>query len=451
MKRLRKWRTDATAAATTLTGKRFGLLVASSLVATSAIVASALTGTGDSGALAAALLGRAPTAPAPLTEAAPSSAGFSGPSSGQAPAGSAPAPEPSGVALESSPAPAPAPAPTKSSQSQPESTVPVAPEASRVKHVFVISLASPGYEAAFGAGSQMPYLSGTLRPQGELLSGYSLLDEAALPNQIAAISGQPPNAETESECPTYAEFPAGSAVDKQGVVGGKGCLYPVEALTLADQLSTGQFEWRGYIEGMAGEDGKPGNCVHPEPGTTYEPPPSGYAPQGNPFVYFHSLLDLGDCAAKDVPLTELSGDLGKLDSTPSYSFIAPDLCHSGAPGQCPVGAPDGPAAADAFLSELVPEILASPAYEKDGLLIVTFAERDPAEATAAASTDGLQVGTLLLSRFASPGGTDAAPYDPYSLLRSVEDLFGLQPLGLTAGAKVRSFAPALLGEKDGGD
>ena len=47
----------AVAAAATLTGKRFGLLVASSVVATSAIVASAMTGTGGSGALAA-LLGR---------------------------------------------------------------------------------------------------------------------------------------------------------------------------------------------------------------------------------------------------------------------------------------------------------------------------------------------------------------------------------------------------------
>ena len=43
----------AVAAAATLTGKRFGLLVASSVVATSAIVASAMTGTGGSGALAA--------------------------------------------------------------------------------------------------------------------------------------------------------------------------------------------------------------------------------------------------------------------------------------------------------------------------------------------------------------------------------------------------------------
>ena len=37
----------------------------------------------------------------------------------------------------------------------------------------------------------------------------------------------------------------------------------------------------------------------------------GYAARLNPFVYFHSLLDLGDCATNDVPLTELEKDLKK--------------------------------------------------------------------------------------------------------------------------------------------
>ena len=41
--------------------------------------------------------------------------------------------------------------------------------------MFVISLSSPGYEQTFGELAEMPYLSQTLRPQGELLSDYSLL------------------------------------------------------------------------------------------------------------------------------------------------------------------------------------------------------------------------------------------------------------------------------------
>jgi hypothetical protein len=324
------------------------------------------------------------------------------------------------------------------------------PEAGRIKRVFVISLASSGYEAAFGAAPQMPYLATTLRPQGELLSGYSLLGSAGLPNEIAAIGGQPPNPSTQANCSTYSEFPPNTAPNGKGVIAGSGCVYPVETLTLADQLTSARFRWRAYMEGMADETGAPHNCVRPDSGATDQPAPGGYAARQNPFVYFHSLLDLGDCAINDVALTELGKDLSKVTSTPNFSFIAPNLCDAGVAGQCLAGAPEGAASADAFLSQWVPKILASPAYKQDGLLIVTFDEANPTDPTATPTTTPPQVGALLLSRYVTRGSTDATPYNPYSLLRSIEDLFGLSHLAMADGAKVKSFAPALLGE-DGGD
>ncbi len=438
----------ATAAAASLTGKRFNLLVASSLVATTAIVASALVASGDNGALAALLAQRPAGTAATSTPLAkpPSPAESSG-----AEAASAPAPIAAGPLVASEPpAPAPSsqPAPPPSKPATPSETL---PEAGRIKHVFVISLASSGYDAAFGPTTQMPYLASTLRPQGGLLSGYSLLHSAALPNGIAAMSGQPPNADTEANCPTFGEFPPNSALDSSGVVPGDGCVYPVEALTLADQLVSGRFRWGAYMEGMVDEAGKPDTCAHPDFGGAEEPVQGGYAAHRNPFVYFHSLLDLGDCAVNDVSLTELSADLGKIDSTPNFALISPNLCNAGITGQCPVGAPDGAPSADAFLSKWVPEILDSPAYEKDGLLIVTFGEVNAVDPASGAPPveDEPKVGALLLSRFVSPGATDPASYDPYSLLRTIEDLFGFDRLGLAGGAKVKSFAPGLLGETRG--
>jgi len=368
----------AMAAAATLTGKRFGLLVASSVVATSAIVASAMTGTGSSGALAA-LAARslasnntpAATAPAPSEAAS---------------GGGAPVPAPSGPASSASeplaspePAPAPAPSEPASEPAAKEPATPPAPEAAvgPIKHVFVISLTSPGYEQSLGAQSQMPYLATTLRPQGELLSNYSLLGEAGLPNQIAAISGQPPNASTTAGCSTYAEFPPGAKTSSNGVLSGAGCIYPVETLTLADQLGVSQLTWRAYVDGMVDTTGSPANCVHPGPEEVEAVVPGGYTARQNPFVYFHSLLDLGDCSADDMPIDQLTADLRKAEKTPSFSFIAPTLCNSGASGQCPVGGTEGAASADAFLSAWVPKILASPAYKADGLLIVNFAAANP--------------------------------------------------------------------------
>jgi hypothetical protein len=433
------------ATATSLTGKRFGLLVASSMVATSAIVAAAATNSTDNGPLAG-LLGRSlaasrtPVAPAPSIAPEPVLGG-----SAEAP----PAPAPS--APLPSPAPLPAPEPTPAPEPEETPTAPeAAPETGPVKHVFVISLASSGYEASFGSAPQMPYLATDLRPQGLLLSGYSLLDTAALPNSIAAVSGQPPNAQTKADCPTYSEFPAGSKANGKGVVAGDGCVYPVETLTLADQLVGAKLKWHAYMEGMVDEAGKAADCVHPEPEAAETPVEGGYSSRLNPFPHFHSLLDLGDCAENDVPFTELEKDLKRIETTADFSYISPDLCNAGVSGQCPEGAPDGAAAADAFLATLVPKILASPAYEKDGLLIVSFGQANPPVDPAAAPADPLKVGALLVSQFVSPGSTDALAYDPYSLLRSSEDLFGLYHLANAEGTKVKSFAPALLGA-NGGD
>lgn len=429
---------QAIAAADSLSGKRFNLLVASSLVVTAAIIAAAMTSSSDSGPLAA-LLGRSlaaektPIASTPTPNPEPAG-GSAGGSSSPTPAASSSLPLSSPEAApEAEPAPAPETEPTPKTPEAPT------PEAGRIKHVFVVSLASSGYDAAFGATPQMPYLASTLRPQGALLSNYSLLDPAGLPNSIAVIGGQPPTPETKANCPDYGK-----------------CVYSAETLTLVDQLGIAKFSWHAYMESMVNlETGQPDNCVYPQPGATAAAPLGGYAPQLNPFVYFHSLLDLGDCAASDVPFTELEKDLKTLKTTPNYSYISPNLCNAGVSGQCAPGTPDGAASADAFLATLVPKILSSPAYKADGLLIVTFGQANPAPVDPTTglpttpTTDPKKVGTLLVSQFVSPGATDAVAYDPYSLLRSTEDLFGLSHLAKADGAKVKSFAPALLGENSG--
>jgi hypothetical protein len=412
------------------------------VVATSAIVASAMTGTGGSGALAALIGQRLAASDTPAVSAPPFEPTSAGSESAPPAGGGAPT-----AASAASPAPAPAPAPASAPAPEKAPATPSAPipEAGPVKHVFVISLTSPGYEQSLGAQPQMPYLSATLRPQGELLSNYTLLDDGALPNGIAALSGQPPNAATLAGCPGFEELQSARANSK-GVLQGSGCVYPVETFSLADQLTTAHFTWRAYAESMTDEAGRPADCVHPDPGeASTATAPGGYASSQNPFVYFHSLLDLGDCSANDLPLDSLSADLGKATKTASYSFIAPTPCNSGTGGQCPPGAPEGAASADAFLSTWVPKILASPAYKADGLLIVTFsAINPPAEGTLAPTGDPLRTGALLLSPLLTPGATDSATYDPYSLLRSTEELFGLEPLAKAGDAKAKSFATSLL-------
>jgi phosphatidylinositol-3-phosphatase len=471
----------ALAAAASLTGKRFGLLIASSVVATSAIVAAAATSQPEGSQLAAAILGRSLAADrTPARVAAPTPEPVQVEEEGPAEPveeESTPAPEPSiaptplaeptVIPEETAPEPTPEVEPEEeAAEEEPEAPKPAPkPEAGRVKHVFLVSLVSSGYQAAFGSASTMPYLSGTLLPKGEVLTNYSVLSEPITPNGIAAISGQPPNKATEEECPTYSAFPSTAKTSDIGVISGEGCVYGTETNTIGGQLEVGGFTWKGYFEGMKSPTtGAPENCVYPGAEEEEVVEPGGYSAKLNPFTKFHSLLDVGTCGSDDVPITELKKDLKSEAKTPNFSYISPDLCSAGVSGQCAEGAPEGAAAADEWLAEVVPEILESPAYKKDGLLIVSFGGVNPpapvaeGETAPPAPTKPLKTGALLVSKFVTKGSNDAAPYNPFSLLRSSEELFGLKYLAEASEPSVKTFAPALLGEgktkgksKSGGD
>jgi hypothetical protein len=406
-------------------GNKLRFLTASSVASTALIIATAF-GSGHGDKLMSALK---QLASAPLPAAAPEPAA--------APVSLAPAAAPSGGGgVGVSPVAAPASSAVGGDSGGGKSQAPAAakPALGRVKHVFVISLASPGYDASFGGASKMPYLS-SLRGQGELLENYSLVSSSALPNYIAMTSGQPPNAATRGECSTNADFPTAAKPGSDGVVAGDACVYPVTTPSIADQIASAGLVWHAYLEDMA----KP--CDRPPPGAA-DPTAtakSGYVTRHNPFAYYHSLIDVGDCTANDLPLTQLPTDLGKATSTPNFAFVAPNLCHGGVEVPCAGGEAGGPAGSDAWLATIVPQIVSSPAYRADGLIAITFGETVPKDAA-----DSARVGTLLLSPFLTGGATRSEPFDPYSLLRSVQDVFKVKHYA-RANSTTLSFAPEVLG------
>lgn len=452
------------------------LLALLSALASGLVIWAGLSGQGSSGLAAAVALHNRLLAAAPSAAPATTQPGATAPSIEEA--GAEPAPsraESEGEQATAASSPAAAPASEPEAQSPPSTAPPPAtttptpsapaagpaPAESKIKHVFVITLASPGYDQTWGPGSPAGYLTTQLRPRGTLLGNYYAVGHLDLPNYIAMISGQPPNAQTSADCPTYAQFPRGTKADSQGRVEAPGCAYPLSVLTVADQLTSSRHQWRAYVEDLANGPKPVQSCRHPitdQPDETQHARPSdGYAARHNPFVYFHSLLDLGDCASDDLPLTQLSGDLASAAKTPNYSFIVPNLCHDGSEAPCLDGSPGGLQAADAFLAEWVPRILASPAYARDGLLVITFSDGPPADtsgccqaqapgalAGSTAVAGGGRVGALLLSRFVTPGGESTAQYSHYSLLRTVEDIFGLTHLANAGAAGVQSFSGDIL-------
>lgn len=359
-----------------------------------------------------------------------------------------------------------------------------APERPKPRHVFIIVLENEGYDVTFGAKSPAAYLK-TLAQQGALLPNYYGIGHYSLDNYIALVSGQAPNPVTQADCQSYVNFTA-AGTTKDGQAIGSGCVYPTGISTIANQLEDKRLTWKAYMEDMGNDPSREGaSCGHPDigqpDGTQKAVSGDQYASRHDPFVYFHSIIDLPTCAAHVVNLSALAGDLADEMTTPNYLFITPNLCHDGHDGgtadkKCADGQPGGLISADAFLAETVPQILGSPAFKHDGLLIVTFDEADseggdasaccreprgpnikpgamvvfdnpppappdqiPDKGPGISGPGGGRVGAVLVSPFIRPGTVSKAAYNHYALLRSIEDFFALTHLGYAGQKGLESF------------
>jgi len=338
------------------------------------------------------------------------------------------------------------------------------PDLPPIRHVFVLVLENMTYSHTFAPDSDAPYLARTLPARGTLLTQYYAVGHASLDNYVAMVSGQAPNHETQLDCPTFSDFRLSApALDASGQALGAGCVYPPMVHTLADQLEAAGFTWKAYMEDMGNDPQRePATCGHVPVGAA---DPTGlarrgdqYAAKHDPFVYFHSLIDNpARCESHVVNLTHLPEDLASAATTPNYVFITPNLCNDGHDATCVDGRAGGLTAIDAFLRHWVPLILAAPAWQADGMLVVTFDEGDGVGKEGSGACCGEQplpgaryapgfngpgggrVGAVVLSPFVKAGTVSSVPYNHYALLKTIEAIFGLEPLGYAAAAGPRVF------------
>ncbi len=339
-----------------------------------------------------------------------------------------------------------------------------------VRHVFIIVLENEGYATTFGTPANDPYLATTLPASGALLSDYYGIGHFSNDNYLAMISGQAPNPLTQADCQQFVDFPPSATVASDGQISDSGCVYPTAVTTVANQLSAAHRTWKAYMQDMGNIASREAAvCGHPAVGSADNTQKAvsgdGYATRHNPFVYFHSIIDDTKlCDADVVPLgtttgqlpadvptgtTGLATDLKSAATTPNLSFITPNLCNDGHDAPCinQQGSASALTNIDAFLQTWVPLITGSAAFKKDGLLEVTFDEADPDGGNADASAccneqpgpaapqpggfgpGGGRIGTVLISPFIKGGTVTTVPYNHYSTLATVEDLFGLAKLG----------------------
>ncbi len=314
-----------------------------------------------------------------------------------------------------------------------------------VKHVWIIVLENKDFDQSFGTNSVAPYLAKTLTGEGQLLENYYGTSHLSLGNYITLASGQAPNPITQADCPTGFNdiFPGVVSPDHDQVVG-SGCVFPKEAKTIGNQFQDKGLSWKGYMQDM----GTP--CRHPAIGEM-DPTQSArvgdqYAVRHNPFMYFHSIIDDdANCKKHVVDLKELATDLQSAATTPAFNFITPSLCDDGHDAPCVDGRPGGLESADLFLKTWAPRILESPAFYEGGMLVVTWDEGNAGPENAGSccgqpaglntplpgifGPGGGRTGTVIISPWTRPGSRNTQPYNHYGLLRTVQNLFGLGPLG----------------------
>ncbi len=328
-----------------------------------------------------------------------------------------------------------------------------------IQHVFLIVLENESAATTFGPSSAAPYLSQTLRSEGAYLPNYHGIGHASNDNYIAMISGQAPNIENQADCVNYNDLFPGT-LGAYGQAEGLGCLYPATVPTIASQLQAKGLSWRDYNEDMGADPSRESaQCGHPPVGafdnTQTATAADQYATRHDPFVYFHSIIDNASlCDTHVVSLDMLPQDLTSAATTPNYVFITPDLCDDGHDSPCADGQQGGLAQADSFLRQWVPLITGSPAFQQqNGLLIVTFDEAATSDTSSCCGeiagpgsplpgitgAGGGDTGAVLLSPCIAAGTVSQTPYNHYSLLRSVEDIFGLGHLGYAQLAGEQSF------------
>ncbi|MHB8448920.1 MAG: alkaline phosphatase family protein [Mycobacteriales bacterium] len=291
----------------------------------------------------------------------------------------------------------------------------------RFAHIVVLTEENEAESVTFGPASPATYLN-SLRSRGVFTPNYYGTGHVSLDNYIAMVSGQPENPETGSDCLTVSLY---ECVQLQSAFAG--------GRNLGDQLDTAGVSWKSYM------DAAPTPCFHgpysptspaPDPyqGNSQTPPATDYADRHNPFLYFADFIgNPARCAAHQMPYATLAGDLAH-DRLPQFAFITPDTCHDGHDNPCSDGKLGGLMAADAWLRTQLPPLLAY-LDSHDGLLVINFDEGavDPNDVCPSCASRGVggRTGALFLSPQLRQDASVPTSYDHYSLLRTVEDSFGI--------------------------
>lgn len=255
-----------------------------------------------------------------------------------------------------------------------------------------------------------PYLTTSIKPEAAWVTHYFAVAERSLGNYVAIVSGQFKKCEAENAF----SFTNGD------VPGQIACHQNVD--NLFHQLDAAGISWQEWHESAANP------CDMFDHGTIWYK--NGYTAHRNPALYFDDIqahhasedaVPSAECRAKVLPAgTTGPNDMRYYDAALArgtvarFSLVIPNVCEGGSDlcgGRTNVGQFDD------FLRREIPKIKASPAFGANGTIIITWDEGgDP---------DPRHIVLAVLGPNVKAAVYGAGHFTHYSLLRTIEDGFGL--------------------------
>jgi len=295
-----------------------------------------------------------------------------------------------------------------------------------IDRIFVIMMENQSFDNVIGRHDSVkvtlqdtPFITSIAEANG-LSTMYFGTTHPSLPNYLALVSGQ--FGDVHNDNPScYAQPPPGPP-----------CVSMRNIPTLVDSLESKGMTWAAYFQSM------------PTTGFLGVQFPSSvalYAQKHNPFVYFNTIAKNPARLALLKPLDKLNADLALGAGAPQFELIVPDQCHD-MHGQPPCGAFDALLReGDKAVKDLVTKIEASPAFTANSLIFVTFDEDDYSSTLGCCDSPHFQSGldfggghtvTIVISGASGGPVVSDVPYNEYSILSTIENVWGLPLLGNTA-------------------
>ncbi|QBB70978.1 acid phosphatase [Pseudolysobacter antarcticus] len=250
----------------------------------------------------------------------------------------------------------------------------VATDIPRYDHVVIVIMENTSDSTIIGNTAQAPYIN-TLAMMGAVFSDSHAITHPSEPNYLALFSGSTQGLSDDS------------------------CPHTFTGLNLGSQLIAAGFTFQGFSESM--------------PSNGYTICTSGtYARKHNPWVNFSSGTNSVPSTSNLTFAAFPSGATPDFSTLPTLSFVVPNLCND--MHDCSI------ATGDAWLHTHIDPYLQW-ARSHNSLLILTWDEDD-------STTSANQIPTMFVGAHVR-NATFSEHIDHYSVLRTLEDMFGLSAIG----------------------